>query len=160
MKAFFMFGVLIQGVHQSCQSETESSVLLQIKPFQNRHRKHVLSAKRKLGAGGERNLSSYMQNRFKANFTPSCVTFSPSLITAQWVHIKLYVFKIITLAFETEGQVFCWGKLKQIHWLNAVKSACNNWSSGTGSFFYKRKYIWKTWKISMAENFLHASLVI
>lgn len=48
-----------------------------------------------------------MQNHFKANFTPSCVTLSPSLITAEWIHIKLYVFKIITLAFETEGQVFC-----------------------------------------------------
>lgn len=86
-------------------SEKASSGLLQIKPFQNRHRKHVLSAKRK--PGEKKNLSSYMQNNFKANFTPSCVTLSPFLITAEWIHIKIYVFKIITLAFETEGQVFC-----------------------------------------------------
>lgn len=99
-----MFGPSIQGVHRSCQSETASSVVLQMEPFQNRHRKHGPSAKRKPGVG---DLSSYMQNHFKANFTPSCVTLSPSLITAEWIHIKLYVLKIITLGFENEGQVFC-----------------------------------------------------
>lgn len=56
---------------------------------------------------GKKTLSRYMQNLFKANFTPSCVTLSPSLIIAEWIHIKLYAFKIITLAFETESQVFC-----------------------------------------------------
>lgn len=44
-----------------------------------------------------------MQNHFKANFPPSCVTLSLSLITAEWDNIKLYTFKIITHAFETEG---------------------------------------------------------
>lgn len=93
-----VFGSSIQGVRHSCQSETASSGLLQIKLFQNRHRKHVLSAKRKTE---KRNLSSYMQNHFKANFFHSWVTLSPSLITGGWIHIKLYVFKIITLAVET-----------------------------------------------------------
>jgi len=97
VKALLVFEVIIKGVHQSCQSETASSVLPQIMPLQNRHRKLVLSAKRKPGR------KACMQNHFKANFTPSCVTLSLSLITAEWDNIKLYTFKIITHAFETEG---------------------------------------------------------
>lgn len=49
MKALLVFGVIIQGVHQSRQSEKASSVLPQIVPLQNRHRKLVSSVKRKPG---------------------------------------------------------------------------------------------------------------
>lgn len=102
---------------------------------------------------GKKPLSRYMQNLFKANFTPSCVTLSPSLIIAEWIHIKLYAFKIITLAFETESQVFCWGKLKQIHWLNAVNPAF--WFS----FSNKKIHMENAEKLS-GWNFLPASLAI
>lgn len=104
MKALLVFGSSIQGVHHSCQSETASSGLLQIKLFSKQAQKaHFFCLKK----DRKRNLSSYMQNNFKAISFNSCVTLSPSLITGGWIHIKLYGFKIITLTFKTRGQVFC-----------------------------------------------------